>query len=168
MSLLTLGMTSARDSIYERAARGFCEWPSVLLLVVFGLLLLYIPVVLSTAPRFFSLMTRWLRKGRDNPEARLARLAQLRRMNFWLAISTYFFGAAVFVQILFFAYTNTVIARFNQTLAVASPYISAEQRTVFVARFASMKTRNDFVLLFEELNKIAESHGQPHSDFSPW
>ncbi len=166
MSILTLGMTSARDSIYDRVARGFSERPSVVLLTILGATFLYIPMILLTSPRIFSAFQRWLPRRPGNSGR--TQLKWLRRINFWLAITAFFMGAVIFVQILFLGYTNTVVARFNQTLAIASPYISAEQRTVFLARFASMRTRKDFILLFDELNKIAESHGQPRSNFSPW
>jgi hypothetical protein len=61
-----------------------------------------------------------------------------------------------------------VISRFNQEIVIVSPYITEQQRQIFQSRFASMKTRAEFVTLFDEINKIAEQNGKPKSDFTPW
>jgi hypothetical protein len=171
MSLLTLGMTSARDSIYQQAARGLYERPSVMLLSFIGIAFIYVPLAIISLRRIILPIHKWASDSSSTPDKqqdRQDRIVRLRRLNFWLAIVASFVGAVLFVQILFIGYTNAVVSHFNQTLAIASPYITVDQRTIFIARFASMQSRNDFILLFGDLNKITEAHGQPPSKFSPW
>jgi hypothetical protein len=166
MWLLTLGMSSARDSIYERAGGGFSERPSVILLSILGMTIFYFPLVLLVS-RY--LLPGFVRRSRDTASDDLARkLARLRRITFYLTLAMCFLGAIVFVQTLFVGYTNTVVTRFNQQLAVATPYLTPDQRNVLLARFALIKSRQDFVALLDELNEVARSHGQPASSFSPW
>jgi hypothetical protein len=65
-------------------------------------------------------------------------------------------------------YTNEVIGRFNQEILIITPDITEQQRQVYQSRFASMKTRAEFVSLFQEVNKTAAAHGKPQSGFIPW
>jgi hypothetical protein len=166
MSLLTLGMSSARDSIYESAAKGFSERPSVALLTIFGLTIFYAPLAFLVFRFFFP--PRLAMQSRENTDDQARELARWRRITFYLTLVLCFVGAVFFVQTLFIGYTNTVVARFNQQLAIATPYLTPEQRNMLLARFALIKSRQDFVAVFHELNEVARSHGQPASNFSPW
>jgi hypothetical protein len=159
-------MSSARDSIYEQAARGLAERPSVILLTIFGMTIFYAPFVFIA---FRYLLPRLVRRSFEKAKDELeADLTKWRRIVFCLTLVMCFVGAILFVQTLFIGYTNTVVARFNQQLAVVTPYVTREQRDVLLARFALIKSRKDFLALFDELNEIARSHGQPASSFSPW
>ncbi len=159
-------MSSARDSIYEQAARGFAERPSVILLTIFGSMIFYAPFVFIA---FRYLLPRLVRRSREKTNDDLeADLTKWRRIVFYLTLVMCFMGSILFVQTLFIGYTNTVVARFNQQLAVVTPYVTREQRDVLLAKFALIKSRQDFVAVFHELNEVARSHGQPASNFSPW
>jgi len=165
LTLYTLGMESARDSIYKRASLGFYERPSATVLFAFGVAILYFAIGISSLTFFYATLKRWVLEKKN---AESMRVKILRRFNKWMSIVLIFTASFLFVQISLMVYADTVIARFNQTLAIVSPYISADQHTIFLARFASIKTRNDFISLFEELNKIAEKNGQARSEFHPW
>jgi ABC-type arginine/histidine transport system permease subunit len=126
LSLVTLGISSARDSIYSSAARGFWERPSVLLLAFVATLILLFPL-------YF-----WLRIWLSRPAASNW-LSQKRRLFFWVLLLETFLCAVVFVQLTMASYTNRVIASFHQSLAIISPHISQEERNVLLARFAKIK-----------------------------
>jgi ABC-type Fe3+ transport system permease subunit len=165
MSLLTLGMTSARDSIYEDAAAGLWERPSVILLPSFLLIafVFFIVGLLSDYPR-----QPPLKQSPESARDEARELAKWRRINFYLTLVLCFSFALLFVKVLFVGYTNTAVAAFNQQLARATPYLTPEQRNMLLARLASIKSRQDFVAVLHELNEVARSHGQPASRFSPW
>jgi hypothetical protein len=72
------------------------------------------------------------------------------------------------VQILIAGYANAVISKFHQSLAIATPYISSQEHDKFLARFAKVHTRQDFLSVFGDLNAELLAHGEQKSDFSPW
>ena len=166
MSFLTLGITSAKDGTYRMAAEGLAERPSVFLLVFSGAFFLTIVITLFAWVMVTPRLRGWLS---DAPSARLVQTsARLRRWALGLSLFNVFLVAVVLVQIMFLGYANTVASRFIQQLTVVAPYITPEQRTLFASRFASVKTRSEFVTVFEELNAIALRNGKRRSDFSPW
>jgi len=95
-------------------------------------------------------------------------LKKTMRLMVWLCAVSVCLSAIINVQVLFMAYSNSVISRFNQELTIITPDITEQQRQIYQSRFASMKTRAEFVSLFDEINKIAEAHGKPKSNFIPW
>ncbi len=172
LSIVTLGISAAKDSIYARAALGFTENPSITLLLLVGTFVLSLPVLLFIGLR----LTLGDQRSRPKPEDELAaeikklrrRLSLLTRGIYILLVFQAFIGVIFFVQILMMVYTNQVIASFQQTLAIVALHISSEQRTMYAARFAKVQNRQDFVVLFDELNSVAEKNGEKRSKFVPW
>jgi hypothetical protein len=165
MSLLTLVYSSERDDVYDRAAVGLHELPSNLMLMMVGGIMLTAPV--------FTYLIFSKQKSSENlatktKEELKEKIKQNKRQIFWLLTTSFCLSAFLFMLLLFLAYSNTVISRFNQELAIVSPYITEQQHQIFQSRFASMKTRAEFVKLFDELNKIAEENSKPRSEFTPW
>jgi hypothetical protein len=178
LSLITLGYSSTRDLVYERAAVGMHEEASVLGLVFLvsfssGLpIVLYLPIRRAIKKIFKKDEERSENKNVAEQKKEIERFKRkallLARTSFWATIVSVCLGTIIFVQILLLSYTNQIIAHYNQELAIITPDITEQQRQIYQARFASMKTRQDFVSLFEEINKTAESHGKPQSTFIPW
>ena len=180
MSLLTLGYSSARDGVYERAARGFYEKPSLLLLSMLAMALplvfIFVYLIQKWSIKWQKEKKEFQEKLEDKTEEELKaelqkaeeRLKKSMRQLLWCSSTGVFFAAIVNVQIIFLDYSNSVISRFNQELTIITPDITEQQRQIYQSRFASMKTRVEFVSLFEEINKTAEQHGKRKSDFIPW
>jgi hypothetical protein len=166
LSLVTLGISSARDSVYASAAHGYSERPSVLLLSFFGATILMTPLAFVA---FAILLPRRVQQltglSRSEVERRMARVRRL--IHILLPILA-LLSSVLFVRILLTAYTNTVISRFHQSLAIATPYISVHEHDEFLARFAKVRKREDFLALFANLDAILAANGEARSDFSPW
>ena len=154
LSIVTLGIEAARDSVYRRAGFGFRERSGDVLLLIFG-------VAYLSLPAFFYLENKRFPFSTGTAKAR-------RRISHILSVGMALTGSILFVQLLMGVYANGITANFYRTLAIAAPHISVEQRSVYLARFAKMRGRKDFVAVFGELNSILEKNGEPRSDFSPW
>ena len=143
-----------------RAAFGFRERSGDILLVCVGLIALF-------TPAYFYLIRYYLtRKSFSSRAGGYVKTAQ--RIYDVLLICLTLTVPIAFVQLLMSVYSNDIVANFNDTLAVATPYISSEQKSVYLARFAKVRTRSDFITLFGDLNSVLEKNHEPQSDFSPW
>ena len=166
LSLATLGISSARDQVYATAALGYAERPSVMLLVFFGIALFIAPLAALTFNLLFSRLSRKL-EDRSISDLERSNKRSVRFLRILLPLNA-LVGAMALVQILIAGYANTVVSRFHQSLAIATPHISSQERDNFLARFAKVRTRQDFLATFAELNAILLAHGEKKSDFSPW
>jgi hypothetical protein len=156
LSIVTLGIHAAKDSVYRQAAFGFRERSADLLLVALAEAILFLPL------GFY--LGRQLRRSSVSARA----VKKWRRINHVLLIILALGSSILFVQLLMMVYANSVVANFNRSLAVAAPHISSEQRTAYLARFAKIRTRSDFIILFTEINSVLEQNSEPRSNFSPW
>ena len=168
MSLLTLGYSSARDGIYEQAAKGLYEKPSILIMLMIPAALIGAPIITYLAARMAMKRISEERKDKRTSEEIKSEMERKMRRLFWLTTGSVCLSTVLGVQLFFMGYSNAVVGRFNQELAIITPDITEQQRQIFQARFASMKTRTEFVSMFEEINKIAEAHGKHKSNFIPW
>lgn len=160
LSIVTLGIAAAKDSVYREAAFGLAERPSVLILVFLASALVAIVVVAFLVVMIPS-------RPAERPD-RASFDRQRRRFRKVLMAGNLFATSAVVVQILLAAYTSSVVAHFHQSLAIITPYISADQLMLYKARFAKVRSRKDFVQLYGELQSIAKINGEKVSEFSPW
>lgn len=166
LSLVTLGISSARDQVYATAARGYAERASVMLLVLVGLVALIAPLGALISELILSRLARKL-KGKTGPELERFQKRGLVSLRTVLPLNA-ILGAIILVQILIAGYANTVIANFHRSLTIARPYISSQEHDKFLARFAKVHTRQDFLSLFKDLNAVLLANGEQKSDFSPW
>jgi hypothetical protein len=66
------------------------------------------------------------------------------------------------------SYINLAISNYHQTLRVARPYISEQERLATDSRFAQIKTRQDYANILDRLDRIAVDHGQNVPHFTAW
>jgi hypothetical protein len=72
LSLVTLGISSARDQVYATAARGYAERPSVMLLLFFGTAVLVVPLGAFVGELVLSRLTRKF-EAKSVPELKRSR-----------------------------------------------------------------------------------------------
>ena len=165
LSLVTLGISSARDHVYASAASGYTERPSVMLLCFFGATVFMVPFGLIA----FYVATRRALRIRGSMRAEYQSREKRGKYVFRILLPTeVLLGSVLFVQILLVGYTNTIISRFHQALAIAKPHLSQQEYDQFVARFAKVKTRQDFLAVFAGIDDVLVANGETKSDFSPW
>ena len=167
LSVVTLGIGEGKNSIYRHAAFGFSERSSNHLLIGVATLVLFSPAIMyvSTRRRLVSLSGT---RGDPTGERTKGNAINWKKQTNVLLIGMALVSSILCVQLLMSVYSNTVVANFHRTLAVATPHISSEQRSIYLARFAKVQTRKDFIALFTELNSVLKDNGEPASDFSPW
>jgi hypothetical protein len=157
LTLVTLGVSAARDSVYARAARGYVEFPSVILMEFMVLLFA------ASALTWVLLNLPWASK--PQPAEKAHRAARLLR---WQLLFICLGSAIVVVQCEMVGYAMKVHSYFRQSLTICRPFIPQHDENVLSSRYARMKTRNDFVLLYGELQNIAQTNNVELPPFSPW
>jgi len=157
LSLVTLGMSAARDSVYARAALSFGEFPSVFLMELVGLLVPMVPLLWLVSILPFPV------KARSDE-----RIQKSRRMLRFGLLFLCLMGAVITVQCNMVGYAFRVHAHFRQALAICRPYISEHDADVFSSRYARIKTRDQFMAIYGELEAIAHANNVELSPFSPW
>jgi hypothetical protein len=168
LSIVTLGIESARDSVYRQAAFGFRERSGDLLLVFLAVTILFTPIFFWVA--LSSIKSDGMKSGgmKSGGMKSGGIVKTWRRISHVLLVGLALPSSILFVQLTMSVYSNRIVANFHRILAIAAPHISSEQRSIYMARFAKVRTRRDFMTLFEELNLVLENNGEPRSDFSPW
>lgn len=185
LKVVTLGMDSLRDDLYAQAALRQVDFSSNITLALLSAVLLTV----ASIPLLDPLLERW-RKGKPKPfpmarlryvaaesgsgtlervdpsseeideylraESAVKRKRQLQR---WFVL-LYAFGLVFFISVRTY-YISTTVARFSQFAAIIAPHISEKERLQLDSAFASVKTRNDFVALIDDLQKKFAEAGLP-------
>lgn len=170
LSLITLGIQSTKNGAYAQAALGYSEMPARHLIYFFAF-------IFSAAPVWYGMYqtgrARGLQRARKLSEAdaraaieRTEAVAGWLMPAFFTVVGVLCVGLSITLRLSLYA--ETVVDNYRHTAAIIAPYITPEQRVVLDARFAKVKSREDFVALFEEMNATAERNGERRSDFSPW
>ena len=155
-TLTTLGFTSARDDLYQEAAKGFHEHValSIFSLVVFG-------ISLGGGFLIGSTMTVMkLKKGEahskwvSSPWSNWA----IPRLFLLMIVTGLLF--AVFRQYSA-SFSNNLVTTFEQQMNVAAPHLKELDRLELRAKFASMKSKEDYDAIMNDLNLVitkAQAH----------
>jgi hypothetical protein len=63
---------------------------------------------------------------------------------------------------------NDAYSYFAQSMAICRPYLDAHETLVLESRFASIRSRDDYIAVTEELRRVAASTNQRLPEFKPW
>lgn len=157
LHVVTLGLESLRNGLYEEAARGQYERVGITILSATAGFLTGITAVVLLLP----ILRRKARRDREGgPEA---------GMN-----AKRFRGALVLVftttmAVLLFqrtAYINRAANYFEQLTAITAPYLTESERLQFRSRFAQVATREQYLALVSELRSVAKSNRANVPDFT--
>jgi hypothetical protein len=171
LSLVTLGIGSARDSVYANSAKGFRELASTIMLQW----ALGVAIGISTAAcvegirlaRKMKLLQTATTSEKPSPslEVEARKHARFSWISFFVIITV---GTAAFAQISMIGYANTLTAYAHRSLDICAPYLTDQQEKVFRSEFALVKTRADYLDIVHRLSIIAEAKGKKLPEFSPW
>ncbi|PYI73571.1 MAG: hypothetical protein DMF08_03100 [Verrucomicrobia bacterium] len=160
LSIVTLGLAAAKDSVYRRAALGFAERASELLLAALAGGVIAIPICMLLFAMIFPRLRKRLKTGSFDRHSNWVQSV--------LFCTQLFVTSILLVQILLVAYTNSVVAHFHQSLAIVAPHVSDDQLMLYKARFAKVRSRKDFIQLYSDVQLVAEKNGKKQDEFSPW
>jgi len=175
LSVATLGISTARDSLYADAAKGNHEVPSLLLLSFFGVFMLIIPIAAVAMPYLGARLDRQLARIRSerelSPENKSIYEEKIRnkiRQLMYAALFSILSSSFLFIQILMVEEQNTVSTLFVQYLKIVGPDISSAERIQFESNFALMSSKSDFNRIMSQLRSIGQSHHHIMPPLDTW
>jgi len=154
LNFTTFGIETFKDKIYLEIAKGFCERPSLMVLTyIMAMLLVFIIIALigkKTIARSFEF------KKLENVISKIAKV--------YLCISIFF----IMILITRVEYVNKAIIHFGQLINIISPYVDDPNEEKYRARFAQIRSRNEYYVLINELETIAKENKQYIPKFDIW
>jgi hypothetical protein len=165
LTVATLGLESARDSIYADVAMGHHELPSLYLLLAAFTAFMSI---------FGFISGQWYFKRQRGRVAALSEEGRERRRNrlnralSWLLGVFAVFSVILLVRFVMINYTNIAITYFEQSLAICGPYLTDQEAKEIRSGFARIKKREDYVKIMQLLEGVAEPHGLKLPQFTIW
>ncbi len=165
LTVVTLGLSSARNSVYENVARNYREAPAVMLLAIVAGIPILLPFIIFLSEailHYFGLGASDGLTGRDSLYRRKWRTTAI------VIPAAVVFAAAVWIQLLMLNYTNEAITYFHQSFAVCRPFMDAEEEKQIESQFARIKSRDDYVAVIHELGTIAAKNGAVLPRFTIW
>lgn len=155
--MVTFGVNRYRNDIYCEIAQGFCEKPSVLLFCTMISTFLGFVLAITTTGFIISPIKKVVSSERN------------RKIFLWLATS-YIIVASVFAA--FYAarvsYINSAVTYFQQCRTIIAPYIKQEEEKMLVSKFSQIWSRDDYITVVSNIEKIASKNGQRVPDFKIW
>ena len=147
LTISTLGLDSLRDEIYADVAMGNYERASLSILsLITGL---SIPAITTTI--LYKYILDKVDKIKNNDKYRLTMKIVL-YLYFLLLTTTLFFNMSSIV------YTVHAQANLDRMYRTISPFISDEQRKLYISRMATISCRDDFVNIIDEMTDIARKN----------
>jgi hypothetical protein len=182
LSICTFGLHALRDSTYREIALGFHEESSLIVYLVSQIALLVLIVERTSTTVRFARQARSLQQRLEVLEQRIKRGEPpetdtehpLKGKPFkgrWLVLFAVTNAAVVgwsCVVLLSSIYTNMAISRYEQRLAIASPFLNSQDEKTIRARFASIEGRSDYVAIINTLDDVIASHGKRPTPLLIW
>jgi hypothetical protein len=158
LSVITLGITSVRDSFYVDVAKGRTDRVG-LYLVSYALFLLG---VLSG----FIFGKGWRRKRMNAPETISERDVRIVRWSIVFCIAS--FVVTMLFRSITVSYVSGAVDHFEQTYTVCAPYLPANERELIRSQFAQIRTKDDYVAVLARLQEVAAKNNLKLPKFSVW
>lgn len=182
LTLITLGVKSASDGIYQEVAQGYSERYSVLTYAFINTIVMMIPAATlaydygkrrgSASKQMRQLRslegsgdTVGLEQARTDLLNRLSAMERLIRLLLWVAVGL---GVVLGAQSMTMTYANKAITHFNQSLTIAAPFINATEERVIRSDFARVSSREDYVRVINGLEARVKERGVQLPEFTIW
>jgi hypothetical protein len=156
LTVITLGISSVRDSFYVEVAKGRTDRVGIYLM---SLVFLFVGVLAGRLARPIKV------GGAPGSDMTAGQHQFLRRYTLILVLllsSTFLFRSVSIT------YTTGAIDHFEQSFAICLPFMSAQERDDVRSRFARIRTKNDYVSVLSILEQKARDHNIEIPKFSVW
>jgi hypothetical protein len=156
LTLITLGMSSVRDSFYVEIAKGRTDRVGLYLMTFTFVFLGFLagklarPMTVSDAP------------GSDMS---VAQHRFLRRFTVFLLL---LLTSILAFRSLSITYTTGAVDHFEQSFAICLPFMSPQERDDVRSRFARIRTKSDYVAVLSMLEQKARQNNLEVPKFSVW
>jgi hypothetical protein len=174
LTSLTFGSKAVKDSVYLAAAKGNHEAVSLLtVLILSG----FVGMVAGTVSSRFLIPRRHRNRTRPaSPEDSTEEKLWIERFTpvilrfgpVTVAGLGLFLLGGFFAMTLKVATENALYTNFEQSLDICRPYISDHQAQVLKSRYASLRTRDEYLAITNEMKQVADASHLSLPDFKPW
>jgi hypothetical protein len=180
LTVATLGSSAIRDSVYESASLDPTPvTPLLLLLSLFGVATFpVVDIFLSRLPvsrlsRERKRLEDLLKGATDQDKPAVLRQldpirARVRRRRLLFEVFALLGAFAVFVAVMVHNQSIVVWRSYHADLEVLRPHLTDAQYYKYRARFAGMRTREDFLLLRDDMKKVAAGKGARLREIAIW
>jgi hypothetical protein len=153
LDVVTLGLESLRNGLYEEAARGQYERVSIAILSAGAGIMAGITTVVLFLPAFRRKVQKERESGTSGKPFRAALVLLF---------------ATTMALLLFqrIAYVNRAANYYEQLATIAAPYLTETQRLQVRSQFAQVTTRAQYVALIEQLRTAALSNRAHAPEFT--
>jgi len=169
LNLSTLGLNSLKDDVYimvarQDTARASLETLYLVTLLIIGLISAFIAYVDGKIAA--------LKRKREPPEMRQESI-QRAEETIVRAVRVLAICAGIVIVTLMFrfiklSYANAAALYFHQSLTICRPMLTDEQEKMFLARFAAMNSRRDYIDLLSDLEETSKRYGKELPPFRIW
>ena len=159
LTLITLGSESARNEAYYNAALDPTAIPSLVILLHLYSLPFIILSVLVVSMITIAILRRKHRDS-DITSKKTGRRTTLTVVFICIAFIWLLIGSSCGI-VKFLTYNQSVLIYrvFNANIRICAPYISEMEEKQLRARFAAVRTREDYLTIQDDLQRIAASNG---------
>jgi len=163
LTLVTLGLSSVKDSMYQDIAKGHHEVAGLNILVFATAVFVFLPMGFVTG-----VWTARRRLSDPNTMTAEANIKYRKRMSLAIVPVYALWGSIFFVRFLMINYTNLAVTYFQQSLAICKPYIDSKEQDQILSRFARTRTKRDYESVVASLHLVAKSNHLELPEFDPW
>lgn len=174
LDFTTLGLSSLKDTAYAQVASAFyrqqadpTQIPTALILIgtVVALYLVW-SMVVKAAGDTMALSARHL--GTE-AERIMASFVWTRRVYSFLVLLLGILAFIVYLGLTIQqSYVNSAASHFRQVLAIAAPLLTDQEEEELEGRFAQLRTREEYLELIGEVERLAKDHDQVVPTFAAW
>lgn len=177
LSTLTLGSATIKNFSYASAALDPTPLPALLFVLLGNWLVFGAVGFLYGKKRGQENGERSMEEARQESTGDPQKLAQILKGRLvildrkWkrIAITLSIFACVIsFVASSVLNQSIAVWRVFHADLKICAPYLASEQEEQFIARFSSMKTREDYIAISNDLLQVATKSGVSLVNFEPW
>jgi hypothetical protein len=156
LTLITLGISSVRDSFYVEIAKGRTDRVGLYLMTFSFIFLGFLAGAL----------TRPIRIGKS-PESDMS-VAEHRFFRRFTLLLLMLLTSIFAFRSLSIGYTTGAIDHFEQSFAICLPFMSPRERDDVRSRFARIQTKSDYVAVLSMLEQKARQNSLEIPKFSVW
>jgi hypothetical protein len=157
LGVVTLGMKSLKNDLYQQVAKGFHEQASVSTLSLFsGCLAGFV---------FSAVLIPYMRRNRGSVIEKPF-IWSSTGWKIWLI--PLFFITFIFFQVFRTSFITRGSNHLEQTVKIISPYIDSEERVRFQSKCALIQSREDFITIQNEAKSIAAKNSVTLPTFEPF
>ena len=158
LTIITLGISSLKDAIYKDVATGLVETPSITVMIF---------MVGGITGVVFSLITRGIRKIRLKENKPKGQIKTNRK--FWVLIVVLTILTTVInLQMFAHVYVNRTVGFFNQSFLIIKPYVDNQEEENILSEYSQIKSKDDFIIVMDKIQKIARKEGITLPQFDIW